>query len=292
MLNLSVYRAEKRIFNFTIKDKSGNPVDISSANVVFKVTTELPPIYGTQVFTVDATAEASDGTCTVTLTNTETDIEPKIYYYELYVDYGSDEYYVAEVGLFTVLKRADATTEGKTYARPEDVRLKLRWISEEYDYSDTELQYLIEEAHRKMTLEIGMYETKIDYGHYDEDDKTYYLPHGELISFDKIYRNGEEVDEGNYTVDYDKGMVTFASSYSIYYRDYLEFRYVPYVYKDLEILYAVYSIITANYVDTDSAMANTDATKIEQEIKQLKTQINGKGAYGSVLDYSYRGGRW
>jgi len=196
------------------------------------------------------------------------------------------------VGLFTVLKRADASTEGKTYSRPEDVRLKLRWISEEYDYTDTELQYLIEEAHRKLVLDVGQYIKHVDYGHYDDEDKTYYLPHGELISFNKIYKNGEEVDESNYTVDYDKGMVTFAASFNIYYRDVLEFWYVPYVYKDLEVLYAVRSIISANYVDTNSAMANTDLTRIEDEIERLKGMINTKGAYGAVLDYSYRGGRW
>jgi len=292
MLNLSVYRGEKRIFNFTIKDKSGNPVDISSANVVFRVTTELPPIYGTEVFSVDATGETSDGTCKVTLTKNETDIEPKNYFYELYVDYGSDEYYVAEVGLFTVLKRADSSTEGKTFCRPEDVRLKLRWIDEPADYTDEELQAVIEEAHRRMILEVGMYERKVDFGHYDEDDKTYYLPHGELISFDKVYHNGEEVDASNYTVDYDKGMVTFATGYDINYRDALEFRYVPYVYRDLEVLYAVMAILNSNYMDSGSNITKLDTDKLQAEIDALRNKITSKGSIGSVLDYGYRGSRW
>lgn len=294
MLKLNLYRKEKREFVFTLRDKDGDVIPLLSSNVSvkFRVYTELPPLYGTKVFEVDATGEADDGTCTVTLTETQTDITPQLYSYEIYCVYPGETEYVAEVGLFLVRKRADASLEGKTFCRPEDVRLKLRWIGDEYDYADEDLQFIIEEAHRKMILDVGINTIQKGLGHYNTDDKVYYLPHGELISFDKIYINGGEVSNANYTVNYDKGMITFDSDYSINYLDTLEFTYIPYVYRDLEILYAIHSILMANYVQSNSSITNVDIAKIEEEMKQLRDRINNKGNYGTVLDYSYRGGRW
>lgn len=285
MLNLSVYKGEKRIFNFTIKDEDGNTIDLTGKQVKFRVMDGLPPA-GTLVFSVDATNLGADGTCTVTLTETETDIEPKLYYYEIYVIYSGGEEYVAEIGIFQIKKRAEGT-EGKTWIMPDEVRLKLKLDDDSMD--DEEIQYIIEEAHRKVILDCGYYKIYKAVGKYPETDKTYYMPHGELIEVIQITHNGEIVDSDNYTVDKDSGKVIFNSDYDINSGDILIFKYVPKVYKDLEMLYSQLILSEMNYLQTGGEIFNVDSDKIKRQIEELKTKINSKATVGAVLDYGFRG---
>jgi len=286
MLNLSVYKGEKIEYDFTIKDSNGNLIDLSTVDVKFRVWSELPPIYGNLIFSVDATDEAADGTCKVILTDTQTDIEPKLYFYELYLSYPAGEEYVAEVGLFYIKTRLEGT-EGKTFITPDLVKTKIRL--EDESYTDEEIQYFIEVAHRKVIADCGNYVKHNYYAHYPTTDKTYWLPHGEILSFIRIKINGEEIDESNYTIDYEKGKITFSSSMDIYYNDFIEFEYIPMLYKDLELLYAAIEILRQQYIYTQSDVIKAKLDDFKEEAKKTIHRISSKDFIGSVPDFGFRG---
>lgn len=102
---MEVYRGEKRSENFTITDPSGSTIDISSADVHFEVSHRLPA--DSKVIDVEAQNESVDGTCEVILNETDTNIEPKLYFYEVWVNFADGSDYSAEVGRFFVRKRVN-----------------------------------------------------------------------------------------------------------------------------------------------------------------------------------------
>lgn len=285
MLNLNVYKGEKKQFTFLIKDKDGNAIDLTDKQVYMRITDALPPAKFTTLATVQATDLGADGTCKITLTETETTQTPGAYFYEIYVVYPAGEEYVAEIGILQVITRTEGE-EAKTYATPDEVKMKLRLDGTDFD--NEEIQYFLEQAHRKVITECGSFQQYITQGNYPEVIKEYCLPHGAVMEVKRIIHNGEIVDESNYTVDYDNGVITFNSDYSINVFDTLIFHYVPYLYKDLEIAFTMKDMLSQMYMQTGGEFTNAKLQEVKEEIERIKRELNIL-AIGSWVDYSHRG---
>lgn len=106
MSDIEVFRGEEKLLNYTVTDDDGQSIDLTDKDVYFVVKTELPP-YGSEVFEIQGGNKKADGTCDVLLTELETDIESKLYFYELWVEYPGGEDYSAEIGRFFVRQRVE-----------------------------------------------------------------------------------------------------------------------------------------------------------------------------------------
>lgn len=103
---VSIYRKEDRILTFTVTD-GGVAVDISGSTISFKVSKRFGQT--TPTLTVDGAivGDGSAGQCTVTLTDTQTDITEGNYVYELEVTLSSGLVYIAKQDYFTVKRRVE-----------------------------------------------------------------------------------------------------------------------------------------------------------------------------------------
>lgn len=290
-LDLEVYKGEKRVFNFTIYDKNSNEVTLSGQTVTMRVTDDLPSSEFEQKFTVDATELDGGGTgkCKFTLTNTHTDIEPGLYFYEIYVVYSLDtEEYVAERGKFVVLPRLEGSTM-VSYVNPDMVREWLR-IEGDLSWATAELQETIEMAHRELINNVGGYQIERTFGHYESDNYTYYLPHGSVFSVLRVRHNSDTVDTGDYTVNPRAGTVTFSESYEgLDAGDNIEIWYIPTVYRDLELLYTLRLMGMRGFLQAYGDMNFLEVDKLDEQIHKFEAMINSKQVIGGILDYSYHG---
>lgn len=289
-LDLEVYKGEKRIFQFTIYDKNGDPVALTGQIVKFRVWDDLPSAEANQEFEVTATDLDGGGTgnCKVTVTNTEIDITPGLYYYELYVIYTVDtEEYVAERGKFVILTRLEGTSM-ISLVNPDMIKEWLR-IEGDYSWASAELQETIEMAHRELINNMGAYQIERTFGHYEADTNlVYYLPHGSVFQVLRVIQNGETVDTEDYTVEPRAGTITFDSDI-VDSNDNLEFWYIPTVYRDLELLYTLRLMGMRGFLQGFGDMNYLNVDKLDEQITKLENNINGKQVMGSVLDYSYHG---
>lgn len=289
-LDLELYRGEKRVFQFTIYDKAGNAVTLSGQTVKFRVHDDLPCDESTEKFSVDATGldDGGTGRCSVTLTNTETDIEPGLYYYELYVVYTLDtEEYVAERGKLVVLPRLEGTSM-VSFITVDTVSEWLR-LGDDLAWDKAEVQQTIEMAHRELLNNVGQYQIDRMFGHYEDDNLTYYLAHGAVLEVLRVRHNSDTVDSDDYTVVPRTGTVTFDSSYSIDAGDSLEFWYVPRIYRDLELLYSLRLMGMRGFLQGFGDMNYLNPDKLDEQIQRIESAINSKNAMGSFLDYGSRG---
>lgn len=103
---VTVYKGEEKLLNYTVTDDDGQTIDLTDKDIYFIVKTELPP-YGEKVFELNARNKKADGTCDILLTEAETDINSKLYFYELWVEYPGGEDYSAEIGRFFVRQRVE-----------------------------------------------------------------------------------------------------------------------------------------------------------------------------------------
>jgi len=106
MNDIQVFKGEEKKLNYTITDDDDLTIDLTDKNVYFTVATEFPP-YGEEVFEVKATNKKSNGTCDILLTTNETDITPKLYFLEVWVEFQGGEKYTAEIGRFFVRKKVN-----------------------------------------------------------------------------------------------------------------------------------------------------------------------------------------
>lgn len=108
--NISQFKAEKQVIDFTVQDDDGNNIDLTSGdvqNVYFDVATGLAQ-YGETKFEKTASNLGADGSAKVTIDSTDTEnFTPGNYLYELYVEFNNASNYTAEVGKFFVKPRVD-----------------------------------------------------------------------------------------------------------------------------------------------------------------------------------------
>lgn len=108
--NLNQFKGENQRLNFTVTDDDDNPIDLTAPNIVdvhLDVATGLNR-YGELKFEKTGTNLADDGTLDFTINATDTeDFRPGNYLYEVWVEFGNQENYTAEVGKFFLKPRVD-----------------------------------------------------------------------------------------------------------------------------------------------------------------------------------------
>lgn len=170
------------------------------------------------------------------------------------------------------------------YARPQDVRRKLRFTGEEF--TDVDLQDELEEANRKIPRNFRERIKVMDYEE-EEEKKTWNLTFSPILEVDKVLKNTsggrETIDSDNYSLNSEEGSITFDSSFDR--GIVLLISYIPEIYKDLEVLYACESILTMNLVTTSDELIGQKTEKIREKISQLKNRIKTKGGPIAVADH-------
>lgn len=290
-LNLSLYRGEKREYTFTLTDQDGDPIDLTGGQTVtLQAYTALPPGEATALWSpaVEGTNPGADGTITLTLTGTHTEVEPMRYYYLITVTYPDSSEYVAERGRLTILAVGDGTG-GKCWNIYEDLQRKLGIYSEDQRWTPTDLQAELEEAHRRVIQTVGTHEVWRGYGHQDSDRLTYHLPHGSLLTVLRVEHNGTEVSSDNYTLDYAGGSITFTSSENIRPGDLIRVDYIPEVYADLEMLYAIRGILRSMYLSSFDSDRKAELAQVREDINDLLAGIAAKNCVAAIRDHGFRG---
>lgn len=287
--DLDVHRGTKKVFNLTLTDPDGNAIDLTGGQTVtMRVWSEEEPSdQTTYVFTKDATNLADDGTCKITLTSTETDQIPGNYRYELYIVNADTTEYSAGVGWFFIKKRLE-DTEPKTFASIKEL-METAGVPNDLAMDEGELQAILETAHRTLIMKVGNYMIARTFGHHLEDLLMYYLPLGPCIKVIRVEHNSEEVSTDNYSVDYNKGTVTFNSNETIDNGDTFEFFYIPTVFRDLEILIGLKILSVRTHIFDFENTQYPNVEELEKAIVSMTRDINSTQPISSFVDTGYRG---
>lgn len=168
-----------------------------------------------------------------------------------------------------------------TYNRIQDVRDRLD-LSEEI-IRDEEIQQEMERANRTMKAKVGRYVVE-RFIVTDTDENTINLKHSEIISVEKIRKNGDDVSSSNYSVNTSTGVITFTSDETFYYRDVVEVYYIPRIFADLELLYTELFLLTHRNILTDSDVKQARIDQIKELIKETIQTINQSGTILTYVD--------
>jgi len=87
MSRLSVYRGDDKTFNFTFVDGDGDPVDITGWTIFFTVKENESDADDDAKISVDVTSHTSPtgGLSSLSITDSDTNITPKRYYYDFQI---------------------------------------------------------------------------------------------------------------------------------------------------------------------------------------------------------------
>lgn len=109
-LNVSQFKGEEQELVFTIQDDNGDIIDLTQddvENVHLDVATDLNR-YGETKFEKTSTDTNSSGEATFIIEETDTEnFRPGNYLYEVWVEFGSNDNYTAEIGKYFVKPRVD-----------------------------------------------------------------------------------------------------------------------------------------------------------------------------------------
>lgn len=169
-----------------------------------------------------------------------------------------------------------------TYNSTRELQDRLTFLSNRDAW---DLKGLLETAHRRVKSKFGR-EIQQKLHQEVENQKEFKLNFSELLEFNRVqyneytpikYRN-EEVDPGNYSVDLDEGIITFEDSFANdklnLYQDYrLVVYYVPQVFKDLELYYAMQEVVGMNMVETNDQETTNRLQQLNGIIKSVVSDI-------------------
>lgn len=159
-------------------------------------------------------------------------------------------------------------------ANSEDLRRKLRLLGSEFDNVD--LKEELEEANRKLQLNIGRYYSEKIYIK-DIEKLIYRFSLSPIIKFGKVYVSGiGELDEDVYEVNEREGTIIFNEPFKEF--DIITLYYIPEIFKDLEILYACESIMSMSFLVTSDEVKGSMTEKIKERIKILEQTIQRRYA--------------
>lgn len=90
-------RAQTKVFDLTVKTKDGAPANLSGATIYFTAATgpgatPIIAIIGTEADATDGVEfiDAANGKVRITLSSTQTDVEPGCYRYDIWVEFPGD----------------------------------------------------------------------------------------------------------------------------------------------------------------------------------------------------------
>lgn len=105
-MEITVYKAEERLLNLAITDENDNLLDLTDKEVNLVVVNDLGQT-DSEVIDLNAYNKNASGDCDILLSDEDTDIQPGLYWFEVWVEYGDGTDYVAEQGDLFVQKRGE-----------------------------------------------------------------------------------------------------------------------------------------------------------------------------------------
>lgn len=157
-------------------------------------------------------------------------------------------------------------------------------------YDSGELDDFLERGNRSMQGDVGKHLRHDDVAKDNQQD-TFDVPVEELEEIDRVEYNGEKVDAADYSVDLDKGEITFDSSFAtkINRGDVVRIYFKPVLMADLEMEYAVKSAWRKRYRSTGNDTAKASVDDADDAITSLRNRILGLNSETSAYDHSGRG---
>lgn len=161
-----------------------------------------------------------------------------------------------------------------TYNTEKELKDRLQFLSNRDAW---DLSSLLDTAHRRVKSKFGR-NIQEKLSQQVENQKEFPLNFPDIFQVDKVYYNNEKVDPSNYSLDSEDGVIgftqDFADSYLSLYKDYkLVVYYVPKVYKDLELYYAMQEIVALNMVETNDQQETNRLQQLNTTIRQMTNDL-------------------
>jgi len=183
----------------------------------------------------------------------------------------------------------------KSFNNPQTLQSKLGYTDDSYGESD--LQEVIEKAHRRLETLVGRKQTDVIRFHERDKDGDYILEKDlqmrPILEFSHVTTGNTRVDPSVYEVDEETGTITFTQEFADDYvgaqglgvrRTEAEAVYVPKHYKDLEYWLAVKEMLAGSIVQIDEDQTNTTVEQAQKEVHKLQKMINRSRVTGSFTD--------
>lgn len=113
MSNLSLIRRDDVDLDITFTDKDGEPINISNATVYFTMKRKKTDSDDDAVLAIEVTSHSNPtaGETRVSLTNTETDLPPRYYFYDVQIKDSDDKIISSSVGQIKILQDVTIRTD-------------------------------------------------------------------------------------------------------------------------------------------------------------------------------------
>lgn len=185
----------------------------------------------------------------------------------------------------------------KSLNSPDELINRLGYADD--SYGDTDIQEVIERAHRRMESSVGRsvqedirFDEFTDGQEYVKDYKLDFRP---VLEVEKIVVGNKRVPDEDYNVDHSEGVITFTDSFfseTIGLRGLTGFRgvegfsvvYVPKIFKDLEYWLTVYDMFSGSIVSIDEENTNTSIEQAKEQAAGLSKQVNRSSVIGAFSD--------
>jgi len=185
----------------------------------------------------------------------------------------------------------------KSFNSPDELINRLGYTDD--SYGDSDIQEVIERAHRRMEGGVGTsVHEDVRFDEFTEDGeyvKEYQLDFRPVLEVEKVVVGNKRVKEEDYTINYSEGTITFTQSFfdeSIGLRGLTGFRgvegfsikYVPKIMKDLEYWLTVYDMFSGSIVSIDEDNTNTSIEQAKEQAAAFSKQINRSSVMGTFSD--------
>lgn len=185
----------------------------------------------------------------------------------------------------------------KTLNRTEELMDKIGYPDDTEDEAD--LQVVLEEAHQDMQAGVGRNfvedkRIRVQAQHNGELIEEYKLKFSPILEVDRILLNEhEQVDESNYTVDKQNGLVTFDSQFvneELFREQIVRFEYKPVKFKNIELWHAVHIAKNQELVQLENSEQAALHQNALRRAKRLENQVNRRAGPGNATDGDIRRG--
>ena len=174
------------------------------------------------------------------------------------------------------------------YNDPQDLRRELKFTGKEFN--DVDLQSKLEQAQRKVDMNVGSVMTEGLFV-YNHDVLEFNLNFRQIIRVDEVrllnrrrFRVDETViPEGLYELDKDKGRIVFdeevVKRFEVYgagerrNQSVFVVDYVPYMFADLELKYAVLDVVNSSVVQTSETQLDSIVSNLREQVNELESDL-------------------
>lgn len=185
----------------------------------------------------------------------------------------------------------------ETLNRTEDLIQKIGYPDDDVDEAD--LQVILEEAHQDMIAGVGrnfVEDKRIRVQAQSDGDliNEYSLKFSPVLKVDQILLNEhEQIDESNYTVDKQNGLVTFDSQFvddELFKGQIIRYKYKPLKFKNIELWHAVHIAKNQELQALEDSEQLSQYNNALRRAKRLENQVNRRTGPGNATDGDIRRG--